>query len=73
MPLGKDGAAAGEDDMQAGGDGDKISFADLKMIAQELGERMSDEELWEMIKEADRDGDGLVSEEEFMRIVRKAT
>ena len=32
---------------------------------------MSDEELLEMIKEADRDQDGEVSEEEFMRIIRK--
>ncbi len=35
------------------------------------GETMSDEELLEMIKEADRDGDGLVSEEEFLRIIRR--
>ena len=37
------------------------------------GETMSDEELLEMIKEADRDGDGLVSEEEFLRIIRKSS
>ena len=67
------GGDIGEDgqEMDASG-GDKISFHDLKAIATELGEKMSDEELYEMIKEADRDGDGLVSEEEFMRIVRKA-
>jgi Ca2+-binding EF-hand superfamily protein len=34
---------------------------------------MSDEELREMIKEADKDEDGQVSEEEFMRIIRKST
>ena len=32
---------------------------------------MSPKVLLEMIKEADRDGDGEVSEEEFMRIIRK--
>mmetsp|Transcript_69133 Transcript_69133/g.108216 ORF Transcript_69133/g.108216 Transcript_69133/m.108216 type:complete len:174 (+) Transcript_69133:66-587(+) len=51
----------------------KISFDDLKMVAKELGETMSDEELMEMIKEADKDDDGEVSEEEFMRIIRKST
>ena len=38
---------------------------------QELGERMTDEELQEMIDEADRDGDGEVNEEEFLRIMKK--
>ncbi|CAD7954331.1 unnamed protein product [Amoebophrya sp. A120] len=38
-----------------GGSG-KISLEDLKQVAKELGETMSDEELLEMIKEADRDG-----------------
>merc|ERR1711881_650293 len=51
----------------------KISFDDLKAVAKELGETMSDEELMEMIKEADKDEDGEVSEEEFMRIIRKST
>merc|ERR1712048_599936 len=50
----------------------KISFEDLRAVAKELGEAMSDEELMEMIKEADKDEDGEVSEEEFMRIVRKS-
>ena len=38
----------------------KISFKNLKRVAKELGERMTDEELQEMIDEADRDGDGEV-------------
>merc|ERR1712224_294100 len=33
----------------------KISFKNLKRVAKELGERMTDEELQEMIDEADRD------------------
>merc|ERR1712050_224391 len=50
----------------------KISFEDLKSVAIELGEMMSDEELKEMIREADKDEDNEVSEEEFMRIIRKS-
>merc|ERR1740121_8527 len=51
----------------------KISFEDLKAVAKELGETMSDEELQEMIREADKDEDNEVSEEEFMRIIRKSS
>merc|ERR1711998_78432 len=49
----------------------KISFKNLKRVAKELGENMTDEELQEMIDEADRDGDGEINEEEFMRIMKK--
>jgi len=49
----------------------KISFRNLKRVAKELGENMTDDEIQEMIEEADRDGDGEISEEEFMRIMRK--
>merc|ERR1719262_2021497 len=41
----------------------KISFKNLKRVAKEMGERMTDAELQEMIDEADRDGDGEVNEE----------
>merc|ERR1711869_13730 len=40
----------------------KISFKNLKRVAKELGENMTDEELQEMIDEADRDGDGEINE-----------
>lgn len=36
----------------------KISLKNLKRVARELGETMNDDELQEMIDEADRDGDG---------------
>merc|ERR1712159_751946 len=49
----------------------KISFKNLKRVDQELGENMTDEELQEMIDEADRDGDGEVNEEEFFRIMKR--
>lgn len=34
-----------------------------------LGERLTDEEVQQMIREADLDGDGLVSYEEFTRVM----
>ena len=40
-------------------------------MANELGESLTDEELQEMIDEADRDGDGEVNEEEFLKIMKK--
>jgi Ca2+-binding EF-hand superfamily protein len=54
------------------GETGKISFADLKRVATELGEPLTDAELQEMIDEADRDGDGAVDEAEFMRVMTKA-
>ena len=49
----------------------KISLRNLKRVSRELGETMTDDELQEMIDEADRDGDGEISEEEFIRIMKK--
>ena len=49
----------------------KISFKNLKRVAKELGENMTDDEIQEMIDEADRDGDGEIGEDEFMRIMKK--
>ncbi|XP_069025528.1 uncharacterized protein cetn4 isoform X2 [Embiotoca jacksoni] len=49
----------------------RISFKNLKRVAKELGENLTDEELQEMIDEADRDGDGEVNEQEFLRIMKK--
>ena len=42
-----------------------------KSIHEKEAEMMTDEELQEMIEEADRDGDGEVNEEEFFRIMKK--
>lgn len=50
-----------------------ISFKNLKRVAKELGENLSDEELREMIDEADLDGDGEVNQEEFLRIMKKTS
>jgi len=51
----------------------RISFKNLKRVAKELGENITDEELQEMIEVADRDGDGEVNQEEFVRIMQKTS
>merc|ERR1712029_930040 len=51
----------------------KINFSNLKRVAAELGENLTDEELQEMIDEADRDGDGEVNQDEFLRIMKKTS
>ena len=48
-----------------------ISLANLRRVAQELGENITEEELNELIARADTDRDGLVSEEEFYNIVTR--
>lgn len=50
---------------------DKISIRNLKKIAQEIGESLSDEELKEILEEADRDNDGFIGFDDFYRIMRK--
>jgi centrin-1 len=50
-----------------------ITFESLKRVAMELGEDLTDEELKEMIAEADTEGKGAVDQEEFIRIMKKAT
>ncbi|KAH0788747.1 centrin [Histomonas meleagridis] len=50
----------------------KISLKDLKAATLELGENLTDEELREMIKEADRDLDGEVGKNEFIEVMKKS-
>eukprot|EP01026_Neomeris_dumetosa_P037565 TRINITY_DN30455_c0_g1_i1.p4 TRINITY_DN30455_c0_g1~~TRINITY_DN30455_c0_g1_i1.p4 ORF type:complete len:150 (-),score=34.44 TRINITY_DN30455_c0_g1_i1:512-961(-) len=46
-----------------------ISAAELRHVMTNLGEKLSDEEVDEMIKEADVDGDGQVNYEEFVKMM----
>ncbi|GKT35579.1 centrin-1 [Aduncisulcus paluster] len=48
-----------------------ITFDNLKRVAKELGEGITDDELREMIDEADRSGTGQISQEDFLRIMRR--
>mmetsp|Transcript_29011 Transcript_29011/g.35322 ORF Transcript_29011/g.35322 Transcript_29011/m.35322 type:complete len:181 (+) Transcript_29011:121-663(+) len=57
-------------------DDDKTGFItldNLKRVAKELGETMSDSELLEMIERADEDHDGKISMDEFFTIMTKKT
>jgi Ca2+-binding EF-hand superfamily protein len=51
----------------------KISFKNLKKIAKDLGEDMTDQQLHEMINEADADNDGEICFDEFVALARTAT
>ncbi|KAJ8899436.1 hypothetical protein K2173_018410 [Erythroxylum novogranatense] len=46
-----------------------ISANELRQVMIDLGERLTDDEAEQMIREADLDGDGLVSYEEFARMM----
>lgn len=49
-----------------------ITIEDLKRVASELDEdSMTDEHLNEMVEEADRERDGLISQDNFFRIMKK--
>ena len=51
----------------------KISLRNLKRVAKELGETMTEAELVEMIERADADQDGEISPDEFFSIMTKKT
>lgn len=68
--------ASGETEMQEAfkvfdrdGNG-MITAAEIRTAMYNLGEKLTDEEIDEMIKEADLDGDGQLSYEEFTSILR---
>ena len=46
-----------------------ISAAELRHVMMNLGEKLTDEEADEMIREADIDGDGHINYEEFVRMM----
>ena len=50
---------------------DKITLKSLSKICADLGEKIGDEELQEMINEADKDQDEEVGEEDFVKIMQK--
>ncbi|KAF7324711.1 Calmodulin-like protein [Mycena kentingensis (nom. inval.)] len=45
-----------------------ISVTELQQVMRSLGEKLTDREVEEMIREADTDGDGEINYEEFVRV-----
>ncbi|KAL2919949.1 hypothetical protein HK105_200015 [Polyrhizophydium stewartii] len=43
----------------------------IRRVASILGEQLSDEDVRDMMEEADRDGDGFVNQDDFLRLMRK--
>ncbi|KAF7456618.1 putative centrin-3 [Cryptosporidium felis] len=51
----------------------KISLKNLRRVARELGENITDDELQAMIEEFDKDMDGEINEEEFISIMKQTS
>uniref|UniRef100_A0A8D2H525 EF-hand domain-containing protein n=1 Tax=Urocitellus parryii TaxID=9999 RepID=A0A8D2H525_UROPR len=49
----------------------RITLSNIRRAAKELGENLTDDELQEMLDEADYDGDGEINEEEFLKMMKK--
>lgn len=49
----------------------RIRAEDIRKVCSVVGERVTEEEIREMVEEGDRDGDGEVTEEDFVRVMRK--
>lgn len=51
----------------------EITVENLKRVAKELGEDISDEELKEIVQRADLDGDGKLTFDDFYQVICKKT
>lgn len=50
-----------------------IRASDIKRVSLELGEQLTDEELRDIVEEADRDNDGIITFEDFAIVMRKTS
>ena len=50
----------------------KVSLKNLKRVARDLGENITDDELIQMINEFDRDGDGELDQDDFIAILKSS-
>lgn len=48
-----------------------ISAAELNHVMKNIGEKLTDDEVNEMVHEADTDGDGQINYQEFIKIMMK--
>merc|ERR1712139_113165 len=55
------------DDDQTGA----VTFKNLKRVAKETNQTLTDDELQEMLDGADKDGDGVLNEEEFLAMMKR--
>lgn len=49
-----------------------ISFDNVKQVSQILGASLTDEEIEEMIDDADKDFDGYINVQEFMKMIKNS-
>merc|ERR1712048_1558368 len=49
----------------------KLTLKNLKAVAQELGEKMTHEQIVEMLNHADKEGKGFVTMEDFFAVMSK--
>merc|ERR1712159_196188 len=47
-----------------------VTLKNLKRVAKESGQMLDDNELQEMLDDADKDGDGVLNEEEFLAMMK---
>merc|ERR1719262_1011131 len=55
------------DDDQTG----SVTFKNIKRVAKETNQSLSDDELQQMLDDADKDGDGVLNEEEWLVLMKK--
>merc|ERR1711977_645403 len=48
-----------------------VTFKNLKRVAKETNQTLTDDELQQMLDDADKDGDGVLNEEEFLAMMKK--
>merc|ERR1711975_61567 len=56
------------DDDQTG----SVTFKNIKRVARETNQTLTDDELQEMLNDADKDGDGVLNEEEWLILMKKS-
>merc|ERR1712182_118705 len=48
-----------------------VTFKNIKRVAKETNQTLTDDELQEMLTDADKDEDGVLNEEEFLVLMKK--
>merc|ERR1711918_8115 len=48
-----------------------VTLKNMKRVAKETNQTLDDDELQEMLDDADKDGDGQLNQEEFLKMMKK--